>query len=336
MPKLTSRFMLAFAILSVLGSLALCDEPATKESKPNGGDISAREDKTGITVSRGDRPVLRYRFGDVPMKPYVEQLFSPGGVQVLRDSPHDHKHHHALMFGVAVDGVDFWAEFPQSGRQKKQSIETIDPLVLMPNGRWVRTTGAAEELNWTAPNSDKPLLVEMRKVYALSKPPADIAEQAAEYSATLIEWESRLETPPGKEKITLSGGHYFGLGLRFLRSMDGGRFFNADDKPGEIVQGDERLTPTRWCAYTANADGKPVTVAMFDQPENVRYPAKMFTMSKPFAYLSATINLWKEPLDIKADKPLTLRYAVAVWDGEVDTKVVEKLYRRWLELSSDK
>ena len=48
------------------------------------------------------------------MKPYADQLFSPAGVQVLRDSPLDHKHHHGLMYALAVDGVNFWEEFASS------------------------------------------------------------------------------------------------------------------------------------------------------------------------------------------------------------------------------
>jgi hypothetical protein len=104
-----------------------------------------------------------------------------------------------------------------------------------------------------------------------------------------------------------------------------------------MVRGDERLTPVKWCAYAAKADGKPVTVAVFDHPDNPRYPAKMFTMLTPFAYLSATRNEWKEPITIKAGKPLNLRYAVAVWDGEADKATVEKLYQRWLKMNeSDK
>ena len=125
--------------------------------------------------------------------------------------------------------------------------------------------------------------------------------------------------------------------MRFLASMDNdGRFFNADDKPGEVVRGDERLTSTRWCALTAKADGKPVTVAIFDPPANLRHPATMFTMSKPFAYLSATMNEWKEPVTVQADKPLNLCYGVALWDGEVDKATVEKLYQRWLKLGEDR
>ena len=56
-------------------------------------------------------------------------------------------------------------------------------------------------------------------------------------------------------------------------------------------------------------------------------------MSTPFAYLSATLNEWKEPLVVQAGQPLELRYAVALWDGEVEKATVEKLYQRWLELS---
>jgi hypothetical protein len=98
-----------------------------------------------------------------------------------------------------------------------------------------------------------------------------------------------------------------------------------------VVRGDERLTPSRWCAYTAVADGKPVTFSMFDHPKNVR-PALWFTMAAPFGYLSATINLWKEPYALEAGKPLTFSYGVALWDGKVAAKDVEALYRRWLDL----
>ena len=52
-------------------------------------------------------------------------------------------------------------------------------------------------------------------------------------------------------------------------------------------------------------------------------------MSRPFAYLSATLNLWKEPLVLKAGEKLKLSYAVAVWDGETPAEQVESLYQKW-------
>jgi hypothetical protein len=311
------------AIFSVVAALATALLPGTAiAAYPR-----ATEEKNTVSVSNGSRPVLRYRHSDVPMKPYVDQLHSPAGVQVLRDSPEDHQHHHALMFATAVDGVDFWSELPhaQFGTQKQRSLKVINYAV--PDG--IGLAGFSAEVAWIGPASDKPLLAERRRVCVLE----DNGLASPGLGATLVQWQSSLQPPPGKESVVLTGSHYFGLGMRFVESMDGGRFFNADDKAGEVVRGDERLTPVKWCAYTAKADGKPVTVAVFDHPKNLRYPAKMFTMTQPFAYLSATRNEWKEPITIKAGAPLDLRYAIAVWDGEVDKPVVEKLYQRWLELS---
>ena len=279
-------------------------------------------EKSTISIAEGNRPILRYRYADVPMKPYADQLFSPAGVQVLRDSPFDHKHHHGLMYALAVDGVDFWGEFDaQYGKQRQRMLHVAEATP-QSGGR----AGFVQELDWLGPASAKPLLVERRAINVL---------KAADLGATLVQWCSGLQTPPGKDSIVISGAHYFGLGMRFLVSMDrGGHFFNADDKTGSIVHGDERLTRTKWCAYTAKADGKPVTVALFDHPSNLRHPATMFTMNTPFAYLSATMNEWKEPITVKAGCPLNLCYGVALWDGEVDKATVEQLYQRWLKLSS--
>jgi hypothetical protein len=52
-------------------------------------------------------------------------------------------------------------------------------------------------------------------------------------------------------------------------------------------------------------------------------------MSKPFAYLSATLALHKEPLKLTSVNPLVLRYAVALWDGRAENNVIENLYKRW-------
>jgi len=119
-----------------------------------------------------------------------------------------------------------------------------------------------------------------------------------------------------------------------VQSMDkGGRFFNSEGKPGPIVRGDERVTPCRWCAYTAKVDEKPVTVAVFDRPGNPRklHAFTMGDVSGPFAYLSATMNYYKESLELTADKPMTIGYGVALWDGEKTAAEVEAVYQTWLK-----
>jgi hypothetical protein len=53
-------------------------------------------------------------------------------------------------------------------------------------------------------------------------------------------------------------------------------------------------------------------------------------MAKPFAYLSATMNLHREPLSLEAGQSLELCYGVAVWDGHIPATRVEKVYQVWL------
>lgn len=274
------------------------------------------EVKTGqnsLAVTRGETPVLEYKFTDVPFKPYVKKLCTPAGINVLRDAPHDHLHHHALMFALGVNGVSYWAETPKDGKQIHRSF-TNPPLP----GKVV-----AETLEWvdTAGNT---ALKEMRHINLLSP---------SHENCTLITWQSVLYLPEGVESVQLTGSHYYGLGMRFLESMDkDGLFFFGSDDNGEPVRGDERLTRAPWAAYTAEAEGKPVTVAMFNDPENMRSPAYWFTMHTPFAYLAATLNLHREPLKLQNGLGLPFRYGVAVWDGKQEKPTVENAYREWLQL----
>jgi hypothetical protein len=267
---------------------------------------------SSLAVSADGRSLLECVTTAAPMKPYVKSLFTPGGVQILRDSPHDHKHHHGLMFALAAQGVDFWSEKPTCGRQvPRGDVEAKSAG---------NTATIHQTLDWLAPGDVK--LVEEQRTITL--------HAGVNLPATLLTWRSKLATPEGKAEMKLTGSHYFGLGMRFVESMDkAGRFFNSEGSEGPIVRGSERVTPARWCAYTSSVEGKPVTVAIFDHPRNTRR-AYFFTM-RPFAYLAATVNLWKEPLELKHPAPLDLRYGVAVCDGAIEPDAVERLYRTWLQ-----
>ncbi|MBN1844799.1 MAG: PmoA family protein [Sedimentisphaerales bacterium] len=280
-------------------------------------------DQTTLRVRDASGPLLRYRYGDVPYKPYVQQLFTPAGVNVLLDAPPDHLHHHALMYAITVDGVNFWEEHQQPGREGH--MRWLDPRIVAEPGP--TRARFVEQLEWINPQTRRTLLREERTIEVARLEPVP---------ATLLCWQTRLRLPAGRSAATLTGAHYHGLGMRFLESMDtGGTFFTAGDETGEIVRGQERLTRSRWCAYTAAADGRPVTVAMFDHPANPRHPAWWFTMTEPFAYLSATMNLHREPLELTGAAPLVLRYGVVVADGTIPKEQIAALYQQWLAIVAD-
>jgi hypothetical protein len=286
-------------------------------------------DVNSLAVREGSATLLRYRHSDVPFKPYVKELFTPSGINVLLDAPPDHLHHHGLMFACAVDKVDFWGEAPSQpgghferlpGKQEHLRFSEVGVTELKGH----RVGRFAEPLQWVSQRDNAPLLVEYRYV---------TVGRTGEPRVTLLTWQSVLSAPSAKE-VVLSGSHYHGLGLRFIRSMDAtGEFRNPDNDSGVIFRGEERLTRSKWCAYTAQADGKTVTVAMFDHPDNPRHPATWFTMAKPFAYVSATLRLHEEPLKVLAGKPLTLRYGVALWDGRPETSQIDDLHRQWAAMS---
>jgi hypothetical protein len=279
--------------------------------------ITMEED--AISIHQGQQNLLCYRYEGVPFKPYVQQFYSPGGINVLRDAPHDHLHHHALMYAVAVDGVNFWEEQTKPGRQLHKRFDNVR----VEKDDDMPQAGFTEKIHWINPGNRDLLLVEQRIIKVC---------QLDDVKATLLNWQTSLGVPPGKKSMTLSGSHYFGLGMRFLESMDtGGEFINSAGQAGNVVRGSEQITRADWCAYIAKADGKPVTIAMFGHPENLRHPTHWFTMTTPFAYLAATLNLYKEPLKVNSDKPLVLRYAVAVWDGRIDKSKIDQVYRRWID-----
>jgi hypothetical protein len=305
-------FAAAFtACLALFGTQAIPNEkttpvPSTPEAKER---LQVQVDATEITLKQGERAVLQYRYTDVPFKPYVKALYSPNGLNVVLDAPPDHLHHHGLMFALAVDDVHFWAEDAQAGKQMhtNTSVDVRDDLASF-----------SALLSWHI--DSKVLLREYRRITLLHTPPG--------LATNLITWWTSLM--PDTE-VTLTGHHYYGLGMRFAASMDRtGTFINAAGAEGEVFRGDERLTQANWCAYTAEVDGQPVTVAMFDHPKNVR-PVTWFTMKSPFAYLSATLRYHEQPLKIAHGKTLDLYYGVAVWDGRVDSARIEQVYRHWLQ-----
>ena len=278
--------------------------------------IEIAEGKTTLAATADGRRVLVYRKASpTALKPYIQELYTPGGVQVLRDSVADHPHHHGMMFAVAANGVNFWEEQAATGRETCEGQMDVRPFDATKS-----RAGFSGRVIWTKPDGAV-VLNELREINVYA---------SAEIKPTLLTWRTRLETAPGKT-VLLTGERYCGLGMRLVESMDkcGRFFFNSDRTEGVFVHNSERVTPAKWCAFSSQVNGRPVTIAIFDCPKN--HPAARFFTMRPFAYIGATINLWKEPLDVTSDRPLELSYGVAVWDGDIPADDVETTYHQWIK-----
>jgi hypothetical protein len=268
-----------------------------------------------IIVKIRDKPAVVYQLTG-EWKPFIKEFRTTSGINVIRDGPPDHRHHHGIMFAVRVDGVNFWEEQDQSGRQEQRRLLPVMEGAIA----GVNYVSFGQELAWTRPGDPAPLLWETRRLAVCF---------GEELGATLTDWRSVLTVPEGRDGVVLSGPNYVGLGVRFAASMDsGGLFRNANGWTGvRGTDGEE----ANWAAYSGSVGfGRVATVAIFGGTKNPT--KKWFTLGEPFAFLAGTLGLDRKPLRLGRNGKLELRYALAAWDTSPKPERIQALYSRWQAL----
>src|SRR6516225_4825953 len=167
------------------------------------------------TLDYAGKTIMVYSFDPQKFKPYVKALNTLDGYGVLRDSPSDHLHHHAIMYGITVNGVNFWEETPGCGVEKV--VESPPPVP-------ERTAGGLPQarviqlLYWLAPqdafvpNSSAASLLIERRTLVLTVDPGK--------RETALHWQSAFDVGTKTNLVTLTGANYHGLGMRFLKELD--------------------------------------------------------------------------------------------------------------------
>jgi hypothetical protein len=262
------------------------------------------------TILRGDTRLLVYRFDPRQYKPYVKELGTIRGDNLLRDAPHDHLHHHGLMYAIRVNGLNFWEESSGSGVQKVVASPAPE-LGARPDGRPQATL--RQTLHWLAPQDaflpDSPalaLLVEQRTLVLT----VDVAQEEV-----ALQWSSQFEVGGKTNTVVLEGASYFGLGVRFLQELDAfAEPFHPDGAP-DLSGTRQEVSPHDWCAVAFARPAAPATLAVFGHPANARGRPTFFTMKRPFAYLSATQALDREPQVHRAGERFRVDYLVTVYSA---------------------
>jgi hypothetical protein len=271
-------------------------------------------------VFYGSNKLMVYSFEPAKFKPYVKELRTLTGQNLLRDAPHDHLHHHALMYGIKVNGVNFWEEIAGSGVEKP--IQSPAPELSIGAGgqpqaritqllHWVRPEDAF--LPDTAPVA---LLVE-RRVLTLT-----VIESEREVA---LEWASQFEVGRKTNAISLTGSTYHGLGVRFRQDLDPVAVHSIGGRSVDLTNNRQDLSAARWGAVRFDSPGQAATFAMVGHSTNVRGDAVFFSMKTPFAYLSATQGLDKEPLVYHAGDTFSVRYLVLLYP---EIRAADSLDRR--------
>jgi hypothetical protein len=280
-------------------------------------------DRQELQLDYKGLPLLVYAFATNQFKPYVRELHAFNGVNVLRDAPPDHLHHHGLMYAIKVNGTNFWEETPTAGHQRagREVLRTIgrDPAG-HPRARFSHPVYwlTADQVNSVNPAADASL-VEQRTLSVT------VDEKTGELA---LEWRGDFTVGPGSARVTLGGAAYHGLGLRLPAAFDKtARHQNSDDVPYTAEQKWD-VTPARWASVDGVVGGKDLMVALFSHPANRNAP-KFFSMIDTFAYLSATQGLDTTPLEYAAGDKFSVRYLLTVYPTRKSKEFLNRRYSQW-------
>lgn len=279
------------------------------------------------TLDYAGKTIMVYSFDPQKFKPYVKALNTLDGYGVLRDSPSDHLHHHAMMYGITVNGINFWEETPGCGVEKV--IESPRPVIEQTvDGRpQARVT---QLLYWVAPqdaflpNSNSPPLLIERRTLVLTVDPGN--------RETALHWQSSFEVGTKSNVVTLSGANYHGLGMRFLKERDPVAKHLTPQGKLELSNNRQDVSPHPWESVLFDTPANPATIALFGAATNAHADDHYFAMRSPFAYLSATQNLDREPLVYHQGEHFELNFLITLYPELKTTEALAERSRQWRSL----
>lgn len=290
-----------------------------------GGPLSVRAGSAfEWAVTYKGRVVCLYAFAPAQQKPYVRALATIDGINILRDSPADHQHHHGLMYAIRVNAINFWEETPGTGVEKP--VVVLDNTIATdPDDR--PQAVFRHRIDWVAPvdaaRADLGavvLLIEDRTLRLTVDPSRQ---------EVALGWHAEFRPGPAFKEVVLSGSDYNGLGMRFPAELDSVARHLIAGTPVDLNGTRQDLTSGGWGAVLFDTPRRPVTVALFGAPGNARGAARFFSMRRPFAYLSATQSLDREPLVYKAGDRFALDYLVTVYPELKSAQSLDRRGKTW-------
>lgn len=276
------------------------------ELKKIGGNV--------VEVCEDGELVSKYLYNNSrQFKPYFYPLNAPGGLCVTEDGPEDHIHHRSMWTAHGdINGVDFWTETPESGRQivKTVSIEDSEDSGTIESGEvWITKTGSQ--------------VIDVFRRFIFRKTANGLR---------IIDVEVDFKASYGDVKLgdTKEGGI---ISLRVapsMRGIAGGTIRNSRRGVGEAGCWGKRA---EWCDYTGSVNGKTVGIAIFDHPINLRHPTYWHVRdyglfaANPFgiSYFEGDKSL-NGSLTIGKGDCLRFKYRVLVHLGLVDSKSLNKVF----------
>jgi len=309
-------------------AILLCVAASVRGSEiPDSLSVEATQENTAWTVFYKGQKLMVYSFRPQKFKPYVQELCTLRGDNILRDAPRDHLHHHGLMYAIKVNGINFWEEVSGNGVQKVlQSGKPLLDSINVKDNELPRAT-LSQVIHWVAPqdafladSTVAALLIE-RRTLTLTLAPSE--------QEVALEWKSEFEVGSKTNTVTLTGATYHGLGLRFRQEFDRLAAHSLRGVQPDLANNRQDVSVAPWASVSFDAPGHPASIAVAGHPANPCGVPTFFSMLTPFSYLSATQALDKKPLVYHTGERFELRYLILLYPMLASSDLIEKRVETW-------
>jgi lysophospholipase L1-like esterase len=336
------------AVAQALGEAA---PPAPRHAKPADPVVRFEEKDRRIDVTAGGRPFTTYMWPTTLEKPVLHPIFTAGERIVTRAFPPgpgeraDHPHHVGLWLNYGdVDGFDFWNNSSAIAFDRVKKMGTIAHEGI------VRTEGGPGrgvlevKADWIDGSGRK--VLEESTTYVFH----------ARQDARAIDRITTLRAVSGA--VPLEDNKEGFLGLRVRRELEdpaetSGEFADASGKVTKVEKRDSTGvtgvyrtsegktgkavwgTRGKWAALDGTVDGAPLTVAIFDHPDNPGYPtywhARGYGLfaANPLGPAAFTQGRERLGYTIPAGESRVFRYRVLLLDRTPSATDLERSFQSW-------
>jgi hypothetical protein len=97
----------------------------------------------------------------------------------------------------------------------------------------------------------------------------------------------------------------------------------------DLANSRQDVSPHPWEAVIFDMPAKPATIALFGAATNARADDHFFAMRTPFAYLSITQNLDKEPLVYHQGERFELNFLIVLYPELKTTEALAQRCDQW-------
>jgi hypothetical protein len=269
-----------------------------------------------VDIAIGGKPFTSYVIREGIARPYCYPVYGPAGVEMTNLGPSDHVHHRSMYIAQGeVNGHDNWSELAGHACTVNKSLAIVSQGAmggLRATGDWVTSGG-------------QPILEEQVCVCTYALPDG----------LRLIDWD-----------ITWSacyGGVFFGdtkeagtLSVRVNEQLEGRRSGLITNAYGGVTESETWGKRAPWCDYSGQVDGHAVGLAIFDHPDNLRYPTYWHVRD----YGLFTANQWgihdftgdwsqRGDYSLPKGQQLRFRFRVYIHEGNVTDARVADRYHDW-------